>query len=180
MTEKTWQQHLIDLHPELFIRMIRGVPVSPGYPATSGDGWRDLVATLVVRVSTAALRYPIQFTQIREMHGRLAIHWRAEAAVPKHVERAIEEAIALAEARASCSCVTCGAKARLFSSRRGQLILACPNHARGTPVPARPGLENVHIFRRRARDSSTLAYVRYDWDNDQLVDVDANLVSIDD
>jgi hypothetical protein len=180
MTEGTWQQHLVDLHPELFIRMVGAVPFSPGYPATSGDGWRDLVATLLVRVSAAATGYPIQFTQIREMHGRLAIHWRAEAAIPEHVERAIEEAIALAEARATCSCATCGAKARLFSSGGGQLILACPDHARGVPVPVRTGLEGVHIFRRRACDSSTLACVRYDWDNDQFVDVDPNLVGTDD
>lgn len=180
MAEKTWQQQLVGLHPELFIRMHRGVPFSPGFPSTSGNGWHDIVARLVARISAAATGYPIQFTQIREMNGRLAIHWRAEAAVPEHVERAIEEAIALAEARARSSCMTCGAKARLFSSEGGQLTLACSDHARGLPVPPRTAQEGVQIFCRRARGSSTLARVRYDWDNDQFVDVNPNLVSADD
>jgi hypothetical protein len=179
MTEKTWQQHLVDLHPELFIRTYRGVPFSPGHPSTCGDGWRDVVASLVERVSAAARGYPIQFIQIREEHGRLAIHWTAEAALPKHVERTIEEAIALATARSTCSCAVCGAKARLFSSG-GRLIPACPDHARGVPVPARTGMEGLHIFQRRVNDSSAIACVRYDWDHDQFIDVDPSLVSVDD
>jgi hypothetical protein len=178
MTEKTWQQHLVDLHPELFIRSFCNVPFCPGYPV-AGDGWRDIVAGLVERVSAAAVGYPIHFVEISERHGRLRVYWRAEANLPKRLELAIEDAIARAEARSTCSCMACGAKARLFSSG-GRLVPACPDHARGVPVPVRTAMEGVHIFRRRVNDSSTIACVRYDWDHDQFIDLDPNLVGVDD
>lgn len=178
MTEKTWQQHLVDLHPELFTRMFRGVPFSPGHPSTSGDGWRDIVTKLVERVSAAATGYPVQFTQIRDVHGRLAIHWKAEALLPKHIETTIEEAIALATARSACTCMACGAKARLFSSG-GRLIPACPDHAQGVPVPVRTAMDGLHVFQRRIDDFSAIVCVRYDFDNDQFVDVGPNLAGGD-
>jgi hypothetical protein len=175
---KTWQQDLVDLHPELFVGTFRAVPFSPGHPSTCGDGWRDIVAKLVERVSAAATEYPIQFTQIREVHGRLAIHWRAEAALPKHVEYTIEESIARAEARSACSCMVCGANARLFSSG-GQLHTACPNHAQGVPVPVPPGMEDLHIVRAFAGDEfHSVVCRRYDRDRDRFVDIDLSSVGI--
>lgn len=170
MADKTWQQNLVDQHPEVFIRAYRGVPFSPGYPV-AGDGWREIIFTLVERVSTAAVGYPMHFVQICERHGRLRVYWRAEASLPERLEHAIEEAIARAEARAACSCIACGAKARLFSNG-GRLIPACPDHAQGVPVSVRTAMDGLHIFQRRVNDSSTIACVRYDWDHDRFVDVD--------
>jgi hypothetical protein len=178
MMTKTWQQNLVDQHPELFIRTYRGVPFSPGYPV-AGDGWREIVTSLVERVSAAAEGYPIHFVQICERHGRLRVHWKAEANVPKRLEHTIEEAVTRAEARSIYSCLACGAKARLFSSG-GRLIPSCPDHARGVPVPVRTAIEGLHIFQRRVDDSSTISCVRYDWDHDQFVDADPNLVGVDD
>lgn len=125
---KTWHQQLVDLHPDLFVRTFRGVPVASGYP-TCGDGWREIVTKLAERVSAAAVGYPVHFTQILERYGRLSIYWKAEANPPSRVEHAIDEAIELAEARSACTCVNCGAKGHLFSNG------SCPDHARGVPVP---------------------------------------------
>jgi hypothetical protein len=178
MTEKTWQQHLVDLHPKLFIRSFRNVPFCPGYPV-AGDGWREIISSLIERVSAAADGYPIHFVQICERHGRLRIYWRAEANLPTHLERAIEEAIARAEARSTCSCVACGAKARLFSDE-GRLMPSCQDHARGVPVSVRPGMENLHIVLVGRDDSRVVACRRYDRARDQFVDVDLRSLGIDD
>jgi hypothetical protein len=175
MTEGTWQQHLVQLHPGLFIRNFRGVPFCPGYPTVAADGWREIISTLLKRVSTAAAGYPIYFVQLCEEHGRLRIQWRAEATLPKHVEHAIEEAIARAEARSTCSCATCGAKGRLFVTG-GRLITACVCHARGVPVPVYTGMEDLHLLRKRINGSSTITCVRYDFDHDQFSDIDPSLV----
>jgi len=173
---QAWQQELVQLHLEMFVRTYRGVPFAPGHPSTCGDGWRDIIAKLVERISVAASGYPILFTEISEARGRLRIHWRAEAALPEHVEHEIEEAVALAAARSACSCTGCGAKACLFSSG-GRLIPACRDHARGIPVPVRNGMEDLYIF--RVHDGSNgMACVRYDRDNDQFVNVDPASVGV--
>jgi hypothetical protein len=177
MTEKTWQQDLVDLHPELFIRSFRNVPFCPGYPV-AGDGWREIISSLVERVSAAAVGYPIHFVQICERHGRLTVYWRAEASIPRRVEHAIEEAIARAEARSACSCARCGATGHLFSCG-SRLFTACPNHARGVPVSMRPGTENLHIVLAGGDDSRVIACRRYDRARDQFVDVDPSSIGID-
>src|SRR5690349_20034109 len=104
MVADNWRQDLVELYPRIFLRKYRGVPYSPGFPSTCKDGWHDLVAKLVERESVAAEGYSILFTEIREAHGRLTVHWKAEAEVPRRAEQTIEEAIALARARAACSC----------------------------------------------------------------------------
>jgi hypothetical protein len=165
---QSWQQELVQLHPEMFVRTYRGVPFAPGHPSSCSDGWHDVIAKLVKRVSAAATGYPILFTEIGEARGRLRIHWRAEAALPKYVEHRIEEAVALAEARAACTCMACGANARLFSSG-GRFHTACPEHAHGVPVPVRPGMENLHIARTFFCDHSRIECGRYDRIHDRFV-----------
>jgi hypothetical protein len=175
---KTWHQQLVDLHPELFVRTFRGVTFAPGYPSC-GDGWCDIVTKLVERVSAAAAGYPtIHFTQILERYGRLSIYWKAEANLPNGVEHAIDEAIELAEARSACSCVACGANARLFSNA-GRLVTVCPDHARGVPAAIPHGLENLHIVRTFVGDNiQSLACRRYDRVHDQFVDFDPSSVGM--
>jgi hypothetical protein len=176
---KTWQQQLVDLHPDLFAQTFRGVDFAPGYP-TCGDGWCDTVTTLVERVSAAAVGYQIHFTQILERYGRLTIYWKAEANLPKRVEHVIAEAIALAEARASCTCVSCGAKGQLFSSG-SCLFTACPKHARGVSVPVRPGTEDLHLVRAFVDDDNlSTPCRRYDRLHDQFVDVDPRSLGLED
>jgi hypothetical protein len=177
MTKDTWQQLLVQKHPQLFIRSFRGLPFSPGYPVCP-DGWRDAVIRVVERVSDAATGHSVYFRRISEEHGRLRIYWNAEAALPKHVERAIEEAIELSEARSACTCATCGADARLFSSR-GRLVTCCQEHARGAAVPVCPGAENLHLVRKFVGDNRCIIACRlYDRMNDRFVDIDPSSVGV--
>jgi hypothetical protein len=174
----TWQQMLVDTYPLLFVRSFRGVKFSPGYP-TCGDGWCDIVTKLVERVSAAAVGYPMHFTQILERYGRLTIYWKADANLPKRVEHAIDEAIALAEARSACTCVDCGAKGQLISSG-GCLFTACTEHARGIPVPIRPGTEDLHLVRTFVGDNfHSVACRRYDRVHDEFIEVDPNSLGMD-
>jgi hypothetical protein len=170
-TAATWRQQLVERHPELFIRAFRGVPVSRGYPPCS-DGWRDIVTNVVEKVSAAAAGRPVRFTRMSEEHGSLRIHWAAEADLPKDAEVAIEEAVSLAEARSACTCQTCGAEGSLYSSG-SWLLTACPDHARGVPVPVRSGLENVYLVRCRIGEAAgTIARRRYDRANDRFVEIE--------
>src|SRR5215475_2735729 len=98
MSNRTWQQLLVQKYPQIFVRSFRGLPFSPGYPVCP-DGWGEVVKKLVARVSEASVGYAVQLTEILERHGRLNIYWKADSDLPKRVERAIAEAIALAEAR---------------------------------------------------------------------------------
>lgn len=171
MSNECWQQLLVASHPHLFIRTFRGIPVAPGFP-TCSNGWRELVNTMVERVSVATNGYPVQFTGIMQKLGTLRICWVSEATLPTRVERAVDEAVALCEARSACSCATCGAAGRLFCA--GGLVLpACPEHAQGEALPARRGFENVYLIREFTRDdSSVIACRRYDRARDAFMDVD--------
>jgi hypothetical protein len=171
MNDHDWQQLLIARHPRLFMRNFRGLAVAPGFPVCP-DGWREIVTTMVERVSAATREYPVQFTGIMQKLGTLRICWVSEATLPTRVERAVDEAVALCEARSACSCATCGAAGVLFCA--GGLVLpACPAHAQGEAVPARRGFENVYLVREFTRgDSSVIACRRYDRDRDAFMDVD--------
>lgn len=171
MTIENWQQVLVQNHPNLFICRSRDLAFSPGYP-TCPDGWRQVVAIMVARVSEAAKGHPVQFCEISERCGRLRIYWRSESALPKGVERCIEDAIALGEARSACSCATYGAEGRQFLTSGGRLLPLCSEHARGEPMPARPGSENVHLVRAFIGEKMQLiALRRYDRDHDRFIDV---------
>lgn len=147
MNNDSWQQLLVTSHPHLFIRHFRGLPFSPAYPVCP-DGWRQVVATVVERVSEATKGYDVQFSELSERCGRLRIHWKTQSTLAKRIERCIEEAIARAEARAACTCVMCGAEGRLYASSAGRLQPLCSEHALGELIPTRPGFENVHLVRR--------------------------------
>ncbi|MDH2386402.1 hypothetical protein [Bradyrhizobium sp. CER78] len=166
---KNWQQDLVNLHPEVFVRRFRGIAASPGYPVCH-DGWCDIVSKLVERVSAAAAGYPIYFVQILEGRGCLKVYWKADASIPTSVERMINEAIELAEARSACTCAICGAKGQLFSSGN-RLLTACPDHSRGNSVPVPSALQDVHIVRAFIRDNLSVACRRYDWLQDKFVEI---------
>jgi hypothetical protein len=165
-----WQQDIVDRHRDVFVRSYRGVAFSPGYPCCA-DGWRDIVARLVERVSVAAAGHRFHFTQIWECHGVLRVHWRAESGIPAEVD-----AIALAEARSACSCSQCGAAGVLFSSDT-RLITLCPEHAAGIPVPVASGLENVHVVREVIGTKSAIVVRRYDRALDAFVSVSASTIT---
>lgn len=164
-----WQQILVESHPELFARTFRGLLFAPGYPVCP-VGWQDIVKRLVERVSAASSGYPVHFTRIQEEYGVLRVHWRARAEPPIQVERAIDEAVALASARSACTCGTCGAQGRLFASDF-LLFPACKVHQRGTPVPVISGFHDVFLRQGIVRERSALVHVRYDWASDAFVHV---------
>ncbi|UPJ53406.1 hypothetical protein IVB30_20075 [Bradyrhizobium sp. 200] len=179
MMARTWQQDLIARHPEFFIRTFRDRPFSPGWP-TCDDGWAALVTKAVERIAAAAAGYPLHFTQIKSKYGTLRMYGMAEAPLPKAVDLAVEEAIALAEARSACTCENCGAEGRLHT-RGCWLSTACAAHARGAPVPVRQGMEDLHIVRGFVgEDVRIIACRRYDRETDNFIDVDPRALGIGD
>ena len=177
MDGSCWRQALIEAHRELFVRSFRGVPFSPGFPICSG-GWQHIIERLVDRVSDAVQGcYPMYFTHILEQHGVLRVHWTSPADLPKDIEFAIQNAIALAEARSASTCAVCGMEGRLFS-HGSRLFAACPTHALGIPVPSPLGLHNVYFLRSIIGGQSVLIYRQYDWASDSFVDLQQERVPI--
>ncbi|MGY4345054.1 hypothetical protein ACVWXM_001518 [Bradyrhizobium sp. GM7.3] len=84
----------------------------------------------------------------------------------------VEEAIALAEARAACTCEECGEVGPLYQYGNW-LVTRCAAHAKGLPVDTRPEMENIHIVRRLAAGQvQVLSCRRYDRETDAFADVD--------
>jgi len=170
MDESCWRQTLIEAHRELFVRSFRGVPFSPGFPICS-DGWQHIIERLVDRVFDAVQGcYPVYFTHILEQHGVLRVHWTSPADLPTDIEFAIQEAIALAEARSASTCAVCGEEGRLFS-HGSRLFTACPTHALGISVPLPRGFHNTYVGRAIVGGRSALVSRRYDWASDSFVDL---------
>lgn len=91
----------------------------------------------------------------------------------------VEEAIDLAEARSACTCEICGREGRLYD-RGGWLATACPEHARGEPVPVKVGCENLHVVRRLVDGGVRIVSCRrYDRNADAFVDVDPHSLGIE-
>lgn len=112
----------------------------------------------------------IKLVQIREKHGTLRIYW--EGTVSARTQAEIERVLELACARSACTCEICGEEGRLY--RRGDwLATACSLHAKGEPVPVKPGLENVYILRGMTDDNVGVLSCRlYDRKTDCFVDID--------
>jgi hypothetical protein len=178
--ERTWQDALVARHPALFNLTEHGRTSTPGWP-TCGDGWRDLVETAVGRVAKAVAAVPagsLRIVQVKEKFAGLRLYWHG-AGLSDEIRNAVDEAVALAEARSACTCEVCGAEGRLYN-RGGWFATACPDHAQGDPVAIRPGRENIHIVRTidagRIRIKSCR---RYDRAADKFVDVDPKSLSIE-
>jgi len=171
MNDPNWQQLLIGSHPRLFLRSYRGLSVAPGYPLCP-SGWREVVATMVNRVACSANGYPVHFTQIAQRCGILSISWCTTARLPTRLEHAIDEAIALAEARSACTCATCGDPGRLHCTG-GLLLPICPAHIRDVSVPAFTHADQVYLVRELGRDDASIIRRRkYDRVRDVFTVVD--------
>jgi hypothetical protein len=182
----TWQDALVQRHPDLFqvgaggrqnlveraaIRK-NGGTYTPGRP-TVGDGWRELVETAVSRIATTVAANPratVKIVEVKGKRGTLRLYWRGRNLGAK-TEHAIEDVVAMAEARSACTCEQCG-NAGVLHARGDRLATACPDHARGEPVPVTPGLENVHIVRTFDGSRHPIACCcRYVRETDSFVDV---------
>lgn len=175
--ERTWQSDLIERYPHLF----QTETGTPGLPAV-GDGWRDLVETAVRRIADAVAPAPrgsLTIGQIKEKFGTIRIYTDRHSPLPDDIGNAIEEAIALAQARSACTCEICGAEGRLFD-RHTWLATLCDVHAEGEPVPARPGWENILIVRTiEGGKVRVLSCRRYDRATDSFADVPLSTLGIE-
>lgn len=164
----TWQTDLINRYPGLF----RTDPAkhAPGYPSV-GDGWQLIVEKAIARVhlAVAGANAVVRIAQIKEKLGGLRIYvdWTA---LPPDVEAKVQEAIDLAEARASCTCEVCGASGRLYDNE-GWYSTRCERHPEGQPVPASYGDADLHIqFTLVDGKMRASRCRRYDRERDAFVD----------
>lgn len=169
-----WQDKLIKRHPNLFLRSFRGVAFAPGYPRCD-DGWQDVVARLVERVSEASSDGTVYFTHMIAEHGGLRVHWSSRAELPRRIALDIEEAVALAEARSLSTCAKCGAEGRLFASDF-RIAPACKTHEGGVPVPIVSGFHDVFVKRGIVRSRPVLMRVRYDRASDTFIEARADTI----
>jgi len=175
----TWQSALVARYPHLFIPRDNQFGL-PGYPLV-GDGWRDLVERAVGRIADVMAAEPsgrVTLVEVKEKFATLRMYWRGTR-LTKAAEQAVTDAIALAEARSACTCEVCGAEGVLHQVG-GQLLTACTEHAKGSPVPIQAGWENVHLLRgTRDGKSAILVCRRYDRDTDSFIDVDPTSLGIE-
>jgi hypothetical protein len=172
---RMWQQKLVLRYPTLFLRPFRGLPFAPGFPRVP-PGWSDLVTVLVERVAAAAIDGSVYFTHVIEEHGVLRVHWASRSELAQKTAFQVEESVALAEARSSCTCAECGAEGRLFAS---DFVISpmCALHEHGAPVPIVAGVHDVFIRRAVVRQRSSLVRVTYDRENDSFVPTRNNKAS---
>jgi hypothetical protein len=175
----SWRCDLVARHPRLFLSGDNQTCI-PGYPLV-GDGWRDLVERAVDRIVDTLAAAPaasVTIVQVKEKMGSLRMYWHG-AGLNKSTERAIADAIALAEGRSACTCETCGAAGVLYQVG-GQLLTACVQHAKGKVVPIEPGWENLHLVRgTRNGKAAILVCRRYDRASDTFIDVDPASLGIE-
>jgi hypothetical protein len=173
---RDWRVGLMEAHPRLF-PIPRGTSGAEAFPEC-GEGWRDLLERACVRIESALTDGDL-FTaeQIKSKYATLRFYWGGCLSEPARL--AVEEAIDLAEARSACTCEVCGAPGRLYD-RGGWLETACAEHARGQPVPVRPGCENIHIVRGAVEGGVRIvACRRNDREADAFVDVDPRSLGIE-
>jgi hypothetical protein len=177
--DNTWRDALVARHPRLFLSEDNTTCIH-GYPLV-GDGWRDLVERAVGRIADTLSATPsgsVTLVQVKEKHAGLRVYWRG-AGLTKAAERAIADAIAKAEARSACTCEVCGEEG-LLHQVGGQLLTACAQHAKGSPVPVQPGWENLHLVRGfRNGTTAILMCRRYIRETDSFVDVDPQTLGIE-
>ena len=177
----TWQAALVAQYPALFDLRIDGRVLAPGYP-TVEDGWQDLVERTVGRIAAIAAGAPsgssLSIVQIKQKYANLRLYWSGTG-LGDEITSAIEEAVALGEARSACTCETCGEPGRLHDWK-GWLLTACPEHARGDVVPREPGWEGITIV-RGYKDGRVWLHScrRYDRDKDSFTDVDPASLGIE-
>lgn len=169
---KTWRTDLMERHSDLFRGEIGGRYAPEGYP-TVGNGWRELLETALLRIEAALHGAPsgsLSVVQIKEKYGSLRLYWESHGLSAVTVG-AIEEAVALAEARSACTCETCGEVGRLYS-RGGWYHTACDEHGQGKVRVPKPGWDDVHVTMKPVGGKLRVVRCRrYIRESDTFVDV---------
>lgn len=121
-----WGRDLMLRHVRLFETERDGPNIASGYPAIR-EGWRDVVERLCARIGTTLEDgETFRFVQIVRKFGLLRIDWAGE--VSEATKARIEEAVALAEARSSCTCEVCGLEGEKYYAAKF-VIPRCMAHA---------------------------------------------------
>jgi hypothetical protein len=141
---QNWRSELMKAHPRLFGVMADEPELSLGYPSVR-DGWRDLVERLCVRIESALQDgETFRFVGIVQKFGLLRVDWDGE--VSEETRARIEEAVALAEARSSCTCEICSQEGEKYHA--GKVIMVrCEAHAEGRPLTAARANQRLHLAR---------------------------------
>lgn len=163
-----WRIELIGAHPRLFDPPEGHPERASGYPWCEA-GWRDLLERLCVRIEGALPEgETIHFSQIKEKFAALRVYWRGD--VSSDTAARINAAIALGEARSACTCEECGEVGKLYQ-HAGRYQTHCATHAKGAPVTAELGLENVYVARLAAQSGFRVEPRRYDRETDTFSEV---------
>lgn len=171
-----WRINLIEAHPRLFHAPTDRPEAARGYP-TCEAGWQGLLKTACTKIEAALVEGgSFRVLQMKEKFGTLRFYW--SGTMPDAARARIEEAIALSEGRSACTCEICGAEGRLYS-RGGWLATACAEHAKGEPVPIKPGQENLHIVWKFVPGRTPIVSCRrYERDSHSFADVDPKSIGI--
>ena len=171
-----WRRALVERYPHLFLRGSKGKQFAPGYP-TVGDGWRELVEKAIDRIEEAG-NGRIRINQIKEKYGSLRLYFDTLQGLTREQMAAVEDAVALAKARSECTCERCGAQGLLYGDG-AWLLVACPPHARGQPIPVHPSFEHFRIEHAVVGGRQVVSYQRYDRVTDSFSDIDPKSLGVE-
>lgn len=165
---RDWRIDLIEAHPSLFHPPEGHPEQASGYPWCEA-GWRDLLERKCGRIEAALRdRETIRFSQIKKKFAGPRVYWRDDLSPETAAQ--INETIALAQARAACTCEECGAVGQLYQ-HAGRYQTLCLPHAKGTLIPAESGREDVQLARVVTARGFGIGPRRYDREADRFIDL---------
>jgi hypothetical protein len=169
---ENWRERLIIRHPGLYRRTVGSREAVTGFPSV-GDGWREIIETMSSRIAEEVAECQsgeMAITQIKEKFGGLRVYTES-CGLPKEVVGKANDAIDLAEARAECTCETCGA-AGMLHEHAGWLTTQCKKHGVGRVLSPKAGWENL-LVKYSAQDGAirVVSCRRYDRERDAFEDV---------
>ena len=162
-----WRLEFMAAHPTLFRIAADEPQLSFGYPLCK-VGWRAILDRLCDRIEDALRESEtFEFVRIRQKLGILRADW--DGGISDATRIRIVQAVDLAVARSACSCEICGTEGRLYA-HHGCLSTSCADHAVGSAVDVKAGLENIRLY-RRLPGKSDMYRARYDRETDTLTEL---------
>jgi hypothetical protein len=169
---ENWRARLIVRHPGMYRGSAGGREAVTGFPSV-GDGWREIIETMSSRIAEAVAECQsseMTIIQIKQKFGGLRVYTESRG-LPREVLGKVCDAIDLAEARADCTCESCGA-AGMLHEHAGWLTTRCEEHQIGQVLPPKAGWENLVV--KYSADGGRMRIVscrRYDRERDAFEDV---------